>query len=310
MYRSSPIGFQNTKFMKKNIMITGGAGFIGSNLTEFILKNRLANKIFVIDNYSSGSKNNHIKSKKIKYIKRDTKNIFEIQQLKKIEINYIFHLAEFSRIVQSFEYFDNCWESNIQGTKKVIEFALYKKAKLIYSASSSKFGDEKNQYLSPYAWTKSKNVELIKCYKEWYGLKYVICYFYNVYGPRQIKNHYMSAVIGIFENQYLNNKPLTVVSPGNQKRDFTHVFDIVEGFTEAGFNKINKEYQLASGKLLSLLQVAKMFNHKIKMIPKRPGERWSSKRDNLLKSKKDLNFIPKYSLSNYIKDFLHKNKKN
>lgn len=98
----------------------------------------------------------------------------------------------------------------------------------------------------------------------------------------------MSAVIGIFENQYLNDEPLTVVSPGNQKRDFTHVYDIVEGFIEAGFKRVNQEYQLASGKLLSLLQVAKMFNHKIKIIPKRPGERWSSKRDSLVKSKKKI----------------------
>lgn len=295
--------------MKKNVIITGGAGFIGSNLVEFILKKKLANNIYVIDNYSSGSKKNHIKNKIIRYINNDTENIFKIRQLSKIKIDYIFHLAEFSRIVQSFEYFDNCWESNVQGTKKIIEFALHKNAKLIYSASSSKFGSENNQYLSPYAWTKAKNVELIKCYKEWYGLKYVICYFYNVYGPRQIKNHYMSAVIGIFENQYLNNEPLTVVSPGNQKRDFTHVYDIVDGFVEAGFNKINQEYQLASGKLLSLLQVAKMFNHKIKMIPKRPGERWSSKRDSLIKSKRDLKFKPKYSLSEYIKEFLSINKK-
>lgn len=295
--------------MKKNLIITGGAGFIGSNLVEFILKKKLANKIYVIDNYSSGSKKNHINNKIIKYIKNDTKNIFKIKQLSKIKIDYIFHLAEFSRIVQSFQYFDNCWESNVQGTKKIIEFALYKNAKLIYSASSSKFGSENNQYLSPYAWTKAKNVELIKCYKEWYGLRYIICYFYNVYGPKQIKNHYMSAVIGIFENQYLNNEPLTVVSPGNQKRDFTHVYDIVDGFVEAGFNKINQEYQLASGKLLSLLQVAKMFNHKIKMIPKRPGERWSSKRDSLIKSKRDLKFKPKHSLSEYVKSFLSSNKK-
>ncbi len=294
----------------KNIIITGGAGFIGSNLAETIVKKNLAKKIYIIDNYSSGSKKNHIKNKKIQYIKNDTKNIFEIRSLKKVNIDYIFHLAEFSRIVQSFEYFDNCWDSNIQGTKKVIEFALYKKAKFIYSASSSKFGNKNNQYLSPYAWTKAKNVELIKCYKEWYGLSYVICYFYNVYGPRQIKNHYMSAVIGIFESQYLNNEPLTVVSPGNQKRDFTHVYDIVDGFIEAGFNRVNQEYQLASGKLLSLLQVAKMFNHKIKMIAKRPGERWSSKRDSLLKSKRDLNFKAKYNLSDYIKNFLINNKKN
>ncbi len=195
----------------------------------------------------------------------------------------------------------------MQGTQKVIELALIKKAKFIYSASSSKFGPKTNEYLSPYAWTKAKNVELIKCYRKWYGLDYVIAYFYNVYGPNQIKKHFMSAVIGIFEDQFLNNKPLTVVSPGNQKRDFTHVYDIVEGFIKAGFFKKNQEYQLASGKLYTILQVAKMFKTKIKLIPQRPGERFSSKRDNLSKSKKELNFHAKYDLKKYIQDFIKGN---
>ena len=227
-----------------------------------------------------------------------------------IKIDIIFHLAEFSRIVQSFKYFDDCWNSNILGTKKVIEFAKKKNAKLVYSASSSKFGKRTNEFLSPYSWTKSKNVELIKSYREWYGLEYVIAYFYNVYGPRQIRNNFMSAVIGIFENQYLNNQPLTVVKPGLQKRDFTHVFDIVRGFIKAGFEKSNKEYQLASGKVYTILKVAKMFNSKIKMIPKRPGERWSSSSENLSKSIKDLNFKSKYTLDSYISDFIKNNKTN
>ena len=191
----------------------------------------------------------------------------------------------------------------MQGTKKVIELALLKKAKFIYSASSSKFGPKTNEFLSPYAWTKAKNVELIKCYKEWYGLDYVIAYFYNVYGPNQIRKHHMSAVIGIFEEQFVSNQPLTVVSPGSQKRDFTHVYDIVEGFIKAGFYKKNQEYQLASGKLYTIMQVAKMFESKIKVIPQRPGERFSSKRDNLSKSKKELNFKIKYNLKKYIQDF-------
>ncbi len=151
---------------------------------------------------------------------------------------------------------------------------------------------------------------MIKSYREWYGLDYVIAYFYNVYGPRQIRNNFMSAVIGIFENQYLNNQPLTVVKPGLQKRDFTHVFDIVRGFIRAGFEKSNKEYQLASGKVYTILKVAKMFNSKIKMIPKRPGERWSSSSENLSKSIKDLNFKTKYTLDSYISDFIKKNKPN
>ena len=293
----------------KTILITGGAGFIGSNLVKAIINRNLARKIIVLDNYTSGSKKNHINNKKVEYIKGDTKNINKIRKIIKSNFDLIFHLAEFSRIVQSFQYFEDCWESNMQGTKKVIELALEKKAKFIYSASSSKFGNSKNEFLSPYAWTKSKNVELIKCYREWYGLEYVIAYFYNVYGPNQIRNHHMSAVIGIFETQYLNNLPLTVVSPGNQKRDFTHVSDIVDGFIKAGFYKKNQEYQLASGKLYTVLQVAKMFKSKIKMIPVRPGERFSSKRDSLKKSKRELNFKSKYNLKDYIENFINQNTK-
>ena len=222
---------------QKNILITGGAGFIGSNLVKFILKKNLARKIIILDNYSSGNKINHVTNNKVTYIRGDTKNILTNKKIVKNNIDLIFHLAEFSRIVQSFQYFEKCWDSNIIGTKKVIELALLKKAKLIYSASSSKFGPKTNEFLSPYAWTKAKNVELIKCYKEWYGLDYVISYFYNVYGPNQIKKHHMSAVIGIFEEQFLNNQPLTVVSPGSQKRDFTHVYDIVEGLLKQVFIK-------------------------------------------------------------------------
>ena len=292
--------------IKKNVLITGGAGFIGSNLIKLILKKNLAHKILVLDNYSSGSKLNHIIDSRVKYINGNTKNILKNKKITKFKIDFIFHLAEFSRIVQSFKYFEDCWESNMQGTKKVIELALIKKAKFIYSASSSKFGPEKNQYLSPYAWTKAKNVELIKCYREWYGLNYVIAYFYNVYGPNQIKKHHMSAVIGIFEQQYIDKKPLTVVSPGTQKRDFTHVYDIVEGFVKAAFHKKNQEYQLASGKLYTIMQVAKMFRSKIKFIPQRPGERFSSKRDNLTKSKRELNFKAKNNLKEYIEDFISK----
>ena len=294
---------------KKNILITGGAGFIGSNLVKTIIENKLAKKIIVLDNYSSGSKKNHVLNKKVTYIKGNTKDILKIKKISNSKLELIFHLAEFSRIVQSFKYFEDCWESNMQGTKKVIELALIKKAKFVYSASSSKFGPKKNQFLSPYAWTKAKNVELIKCYKEWYGLNYVIAYFYNVFGPNQIKNHHMSAVIGIFENQYLKGTPLTVVSPGNQKRDFTHVYDIVDGFIKAGFTKNNREYQLASGTLYSILQVAKMFKSKIKMIPVRPGERFSSQRDDLKTSHKELNFKPKYNLKEYISHFIEQNKK-
>tara|TARA_X000000950_G_scaffold272581_1_gene355294 strand:- start:869 stop:1774 length:906 start_codon:yes stop_codon:yes gene_type:complete len=298
-----------SKYNNKRILVTGGAGFIGSNLVNSLINKNLAKKIIVLDNYSSVTKKNHINNKKVEYIKGDTKFINKIDKIVNSKFDLVFHLAEFSRIVQSFQYFEDCWESNMQGTKKVIELALKKKAKFVYSASSSKFGNKENEFLSPYAWTKAKNVELIKCYREWYGLEYIISYFYNVYGPNQIRNNHMSAVIGIFENQYINNYPLTVVSPGNQKRDFTHVYDIVDGFIKAGFYKKNQEYQLASGKLYTILQVAKMFKSDIKMIPERPGERFSSKRDSLKKSKKELNFESKFKLKNYIDNFLKMNPK-
>jgi len=289
------------------ILVTGGAGFIGSNLIKSLLKIDKIKKIYIYDNYSSGTKKNHIRSIKIIYIKGDTIDIMKNKVISSIKSSHIFHFAEFSRIVPSFEHFNQCWLTNVLGTKKVIELASQNKSKLIYSASSSKFGKKSNEFLSPYAWTKAKNVELIKSYNKWFGLEYIITYFYNVYGPAQIKNHFMSAVIGIFEQQYSEGKQLTVVKPGNQKRDFTHVSDIVDGCIKAAFNKKNKEYQIASGKLYSVLEVAKMFKTKIKLIAQRRGERFSSERESLNKTKKELNFIPKYSLKKYIEDFIKDN---
>ena len=289
-----------------DILVTGGAGFIGSNLVNRLLGIKKIKKIYVYDNYSSGSKKNHTKSKKIIYIKGDTVNILKNKLIISKKFSYIFHFAEFSRIVPSFNHFDKCWQTNVLGTKKVIELASKNNSKILYSASSSKFGNKLNEFLSPYAWTKTKNVELIKSYNEWFGLNYMITYFYNVYGPNQIKNHFMSAVIGIFEQQYSEGKTLTVVKPGNQKRDFTHVDDIITGCIKASFNHNNKEYQIASGKLYSVLQIAKMYKTKIKMIPERPGERFTSKRDNLDKTFRELKFKPKYDIKNYIKDFIKK----
>jgi len=290
-----------------NILVTGGAGFIGSNLVISLLNIKKIKKIYVYDNYSSGSKRNHIKSNKIIYIKGDTVNILKNRFITSQKFKYIFHFAEFSRIVPSFEHFDRCWSTNVLGTKKVIELAIINASKLVYSASSSKFGNKTNEFLSPYAWTKAKNVELIKSYNEWFGLNYIITYFYNVYGPNQIKKHFMSAVIGIFEQQYIEKKPLTVVKPGNQKRDFTHVNDIVSGCLKAAFNHNNKEYQIASGKLYTVLQIAKMFNTRIKMIPERPGERFTSKRDNLKKTFKELKFKPAHNIREYVKNFKNNN---
>jgi len=287
----------------KKILITGGAGFIASNLIKLILQKNSKVSIYSYDNYYSGSRKNHIKSKRVKYIKGDTQRINKNKLLNKIDFDHIFHFAEFSRIVPSFNNFDECIKTNTYGTFEVIKFCLKKKAKLIYSASSSTIG--KNKFLSPYSWSKYANNELIKNFSRWFGLKYVIVYFYNVYGPNQITKGHMSAVIGIFEKQYLSGKPLTVVKPGTQKRDFTHVYDIANGTFLAATKSVNSEFHLGSGKNYSIIEVAKMFKTKYKFTPERPGERfYSLSKSN--KAKKYLNYKINNDLKTYISEFINK----
>ena len=287
----------------KKILITGGAGFIASNLIKLILQKNSKVSIYSYDNYYSGSRKNHIKSKRVKYIKGDTQRINKNKLLNKIDFDHIFHFAEFSRIVPSFNNFDVCIKTNTYGTFEVIKFCLKKRAKLIYSASSSTIG--KNKFLSPYSWSKYANNELIKNFSSWFGLKYVIVYFYNVYGSNQITEGNMSAVIGIFEKQYLSGKPLTVVKPGTQKRDFTHVDDIANGTFLAATKSLNSEFHLGSGKNYSIIEVAKMFKSKYKLVKERPGERfYSLSKSN--KAKIHLKYRIKHDLKSYISNFINK----
>lgn len=287
----------------KKILVTGGSGFIGSNLIKYLIKVNKYDYIYSLDNYSSGSSKNHINNNKVKYIKGETENIFQINSLKNKKFDQIFHFAEFSRIVPSFKFYKDCWKSNMNGTFQVINFALKKKAKLIYSASSSTFG--KNKYLSPYSWTKYINNENIKNFSKWFGLNYNIVYFYNVYGPGQIESGKMMAVIGIFEKQYNNKKPLTVVKPGTQKRDFTHVEDIVRGTYLAASKTNNTEFHIGSGKNYSIIQVAKYFKSSIKLVESRPGERFYSLSDSS-NAHKILGYRPIHDLKNYISEFIKK----
>ena len=287
----------------RKILITGGAGFIASNLIKLILDNNSKVFIYSYDNYYSGSRKNHIKSTKVKYIKGDTQKINKNRFLKKINFDHVFHFAEFSRIVPSFDNYDTCIKTNTYGTFEVIKFCLEKKAKLIYSASSSTIGN--NKFLSPYSWSKYANNELIKNFSKWFGLKYVIVYFYNVYGPNQITKGHMSAVIGIFEKQYLLGKPLTVVKPGTQKRDFTHVEDIANGTYLAATKSLNSEFHLGSGKNYSIIEVAKMFKSKYELVSERPGERfYSLSKSN--KAKIQLKYRIKNDLKSYITNFINK----
>jgi len=266
--------------MKNIIIVTGGAGFIGSNLIKFLVKKTKA-KIISIDNYSTGTKKNHLNHKNVKYIKSDNINISKTLKSSKKKIKVIFHFGEFSRIYQSFLYPKKCLNSNINNSFEVINFAKENKIKIIYSATSSAFGNNgKDENLSPYAWAKSKNIELIKNYSKWFGLKYELLYFYNVYGSGQILSGPMSAVIGIFETQFKKKIPLTVVKPGTQKRDFTHIDDIINGCYLAFIKGKQQEYMLGTKKQFSILQIAKMFKTKIKLLPQRDGDRSASKIPN------------------------------
>ena len=214
--------------MKKNIVvITGGAGFVGTNLIKLLLK-KTKYKIISIDNYSSGLKKNHIKNKRINYVSSDTKNVFKILK-NPGKINSIFHFGEFARIYQSFLNMHECINSNSIGTNAVFDYCLKNKVKLIYSATSASLGNKgSDKNLSPYAFTKAKNLELLENLKKWFNFKYEVIYFYNVYGPYQITKGKMSTIIGIFEDHYKSKKALPIVKPGNQTRRFTHINDTVE----------------------------------------------------------------------------------
>ena len=290
--------------MKNIIIVTGGAGFVGSNLIELLIKNTKFN-ILSIDNYSTGSKVNHLKSKRVKYIKGSTLNISRILNKYKKSISSLFHFGEFARIYQSFKNFNECFESNSQGTKEVFKFCLDNKIKLIYSATSASLGHGgKDKNLSPYAFTKSKNLELLENLKKWFKFKFEIIYFYNVYGKRQIMRGEMATVIGIFENQYLNNKPLTVVRPGSQTRRFTHISDTVNICYKAW--KLNKcaHYSISHHEAYSIIQVARMFRRNIKYLPSRKGERYASALTNISLNNKVFKNFGKISLKDYISSFI------
>ena len=292
--------------MKKNlIVVTGGSGFVGTNLINLLLK-KTNFKIISIDNYSSGLKANHIKNTRVKYIKADTKNISKV--LKKYKsINSIFHFGEFARIYQSFLKMNECINSNSIGTNAVFNYCLKNNVKLIYSATSASLGNKgKDKNLSPYAFTKAKNLELLENLKKWFNFKYEVIYFYNVYGPYQICKGSMATVIGIFEEKYRSKKSLTVVKPGNQSRRFTHIQDTVDICYLAWKRNLCRHYSISSHKSYSILNVAKMFGNKIKYLPRRRGERYASALTNMNLSNKVYKYFGKIELKKYIQNIISK----
>ena len=293
--------------MKRNILVvTGGCGFVGSNLIKYLL-DKTEFKIISIDDYSSGSKKNHINSTRIKYIKDNTKNISLLLNKYKKKINSIFHFGEFSRIYQSFLQMNKCIQSNSIGSNAVFDFCLENKIKLIYSATSASLGNKgRDKNLSPYAFTKTKNLEFLENLKKWFNFRYEVIFFYNVYGPGQIRRGKMATVIGIFEDHYLKNKLLPVVKPGTQTRRFTHIDDTVKICYLAWKKNKSKFYSVSNKESYSVLDVAKMFKSKIKFLPERKGERYASALSEMALSNKVYKFYGKIKLSDYVKSFINK----
>ena len=286
--------------MKNIIVVTGGAGFIGSNLILLLIK-KTKFRIISIDNYSTGKKENHLDNQRVTYIKENTKNIGTILKKKINKIITIFHFGEFSRIYQSFAKMNECINSNTIGSNEVFNFCLSNKIKLIYSATSASIGNKGNdKNLSPYAFTKAKNLELLENLKKWFNFKFEIIYFYNVYGPGQIKLGSMATVIGIFEDQFKKKIPLTVVKPGTQSRRFTHILDTIEACYYAWKKDKCRHYSISHKKSYSVSEVAKMFNSKITLLPSREGERYASALTSMNLSNKVHKLFGKINLKEYV----------
>lgn len=284
----------------RSIVVTGGAGFVGSHLIASLVKAYPQAKIVSIDNYFTGRRDVHLDDPRVVYLESSTVNINKLWAQHDFDRpDIVFHLGEYARIPQSLDEFDRVWEYNTWGTKEVVKFCSDHGARLVYAGSSSKFGnDGQDEHLNPYAWTKAKNGELIRNYGQWYGLDYVVTYFYNVYGPGQIEDGRYATVIGIFERQFRNNEPLTVVSPGTQTRDFTHIDDTVSGLILCAENGKGDGYLIGAGHERPVLEVAELFGGEVSMIPALPAERVRGQADN--SQVRALGWEPRVSLDDYI----------
>jgi UDP-glucose 4-epimerase len=293
--------------MKNILVVTGGAGFIGSNLISELLKFKKF-RILSIDNYSSGLSKNHIKSKRVKYLKGSTKNVEILLKSYIGRIHSIFHFGEFARIYQSFKKIDECFSSNIEGSSNVFNFSLKNKIRLIYSATSASLGNKgQDMNLSPYAFSKAKNLELLENLKNWFGFRYEVVYFYNVYGERQICKGDMATVVGIFEDHFKKKKKLPVVRPGTQVRRFTNVDDTVKACIFAWKKNKCKHYSIASKQSYSIIELARMFKSKIRYLPMRKGERFASALTKMNLNNKIIRLSAKIKIKDYINSFLSNN---
>jgi len=294
--------------MRNILVVTGGAGFVGSNLISELLKLKKFS-IISIDNYSSGLSKNHIKNKRVKYLKGSTKNIEILLKNYVGKIHSIFHFGEFARIYQSFKKINECFLSNIEGSLRVFNFALKNKIRLIYSATSASLGNNgKDMNLSPYAFSKAKNLELLENFKNWFSFRYEVIYFYNVYGEKQICKGDMATVVGIFEDHFKRDKKLPVVRPGTQARRFTHISDTIKACIYAWKKNKCKHYSVASKQSFRIIELAKLFKKKIRYLPKRKGERFVSALTKMNLNNNIIRLPAKITIKDYVNNFLGNNR--
>lgn len=278
----------------KTILVTGGAGFIGSNLCEELVKDKDL-KVFSLDNYSTGKIENHIEG--VEYVTGHTKDVLEIIKEK---IDLVFHLGEYSRVTKSFDEPEKVFEYNTIGTQKILEFCIKNKAKLIYAGSSTKFCDDNTGNVqSPYAWSKYINTEYVKRYSEWYNLEYAITYFSNVYGEREIESGEYSTLIAKYIYNYKNNFPIEVNNPGTQIRNFTYVKDTIKGLILVGNSGRGDDYIIASNKSYTILDIAKMFTDKYILKGEVRGDR-KGPNFSTAKMKTEFDFYCDSQLEKYI----------
>jgi UDP-glucose 4-epimerase len=293
--------------MRDILVVTGGAGFIGSNLISELLKFKKF-RILSIDNYSSGFVKNHIKNKRVRYLIGSTKNIESLLRSYNGKIHSIFHFGEFARIYQSFKKINECFTSNIEGSFNVFNFALKNNIRLIYSATSASLGNKgEDMNLSPYAFSKAKNLELLVNLKKWFNFRYEVVYFYNVYGEKQICQGDMATVVGIFEDYFKRGKKLPVVRPGTQARRFTHVYDTIKACVFAWKKNKCKHFSIASRQSFSIIELAKLFKSEIRYLPMRKGERFASALTKMNLNNKIVRLSAKIRLKDYINNFLRNN---
>lgn len=275
----------------KLILVTGGAGFIGSHLCARLVKD--GHTVISLDNYFTGSRENHVPG--VDYRESHTKDIGK--QVSETP-DLIYHLGEYSRVEKSLQEPALVWDLNKDGTFGVLEFWRRHGCKLVYAGSSTKFGDGGlGRMQSPYAWTKASNTELVKNYGGWYGLPYAITYFYNVYGPGERSGAY-GTVIEIFRQKCQAGEPLTINAPGTQRRNFTHVHDIIDGLLLVGADGTGDDFGIGDERAYSILDVARLFGGKIIMKPAVAGNRMTSDIDT--SKTRSLGWMPKRNLADYI----------